>query len=242
MHEATLHPRLARPVLAALALAVVALAQPAAADDRDLLRTSTGLPYVFIILDTSGSMNWAPPCSAVDFAAGNCSYLCPNGDCYVPMQADDLNSKLNQAKSALVTVLKGVTNVRFGFATYNQDQLTVVQKQWLYTAAGNGVTIPNFGAWPAPTLPGQPTKPWQEVFGNQFACNGGNATGCAAGTPADLTNLWQFTRMQRLPKGGPAFNDDLVMGIPGKGPPKWIFAAIAGAVIVGALVIFLIVR
>ena len=43
-------------------------------------------------------------------------------------------------------------------------------------------------------------------------------------------------------QGGPAFSDDLVMGMPGKGPPKWIFAAIAGAVVVGALVIFLIVR
>src|SRR5262249_10915920 len=150
---------------------------PAAADDRDLLRTSTGLPYVFIILDTSGSMNWAPPCSATDLAAGNCSYLCPSADCYVPLQADDPSSKLNQAKSALVSVLRGVNNVRFGFATYNQDQVTVANKHWLYTAAGNGPTIPSFGAWPAPTLSGQP---WQEVFGFQWACNGGDATGCTS--------------------------------------------------------------
>jgi len=42
--------------------------------------------------------------------------------------------------------------------------------------------------------------------------------------------------------GGPAFSDDLVMGVPTKGPPKWIFAAIAGAVILGALVFFLVAR
>ncbi len=42
--------------------------------------------------------------------------------------------------------------------------------------------------------------------------------------------------------GGPAFSDDLVMGVPTKGPPKWVFAAIAGAVILGALVFFLVAR
>ena len=35
--------------------------------------------------------------------------------------------------------------------------------------------------------------------------------------------------------------EDMIMGVP-SGPPKWIFAALAGAVILGALVIFLIVR
>jgi len=43
-------------------------------------------------------------------------------------------------------------------------------------------------------------------------------------------------------EGGPAFSDDLVMGVPTKGPPRWIFAAIAGAVIVGALLFFLVAR
>jgi hypothetical protein len=43
-------------------------------------------------------------------------------------------------------------------------------------------------------------------------------------------------------QGGPAFSDDLVMGMPSKGPPKWIFALIAGAVLVGALVFFLVRR
>jgi eukaryotic-like serine/threonine-protein kinase len=45
-------------------------------------------------------------------------------------------------------------------------------------------------------------------------------------------------------EGGPAGafgDDDMVMGLPSKGPPKWIFAAIAGAVIL-ALVVFFIAR
>ena len=42
--------------------------------------------------------------------------------------------------------------------------------------------------------------------------------------------------------GGPgAIADDIVMGVPQGGPPKWIFAAV-GALLVGALVVFLIVR
>jgi serine/threonine-protein kinase len=46
--------------------------------------------------------------------------------------------------------------------------------------------------------------------------------------------------------GGPAgsdsaFNDDLVMGVPANGPPKWVFAAIAGALIL-AVVVFFIAR
>ena len=45
--------------------------------------------------------------------------------------------------------------------------------------------------------------------------------------------------------GGPItiqpFGDDMIMGVP-SGPPKWIYAAIAGAVIVCALVVFLVAR
>jgi eukaryotic-like serine/threonine-protein kinase len=45
-------------------------------------------------------------------------------------------------------------------------------------------------------------------------------------------------------EGGPggAFSDDLVMGVPTQGPPKWLIAAIAGAVVLGAVVIFLFIR
>src|SRR5262249_40184634 len=44
-------------------------------------------------------------------------------------------------------------------------------------------------------------------------------------------------------EGGPAggaFAEDMIMGVP-KGPPKWIYAVVAGAVLLG-LVVFLIAR
>jgi serine/threonine-protein kinase len=44
-------------------------------------------------------------------------------------------------------------------------------------------------------------------------------------------------------EGGPAaFNDDLVMGLPSKGTPKWVFAAIAGAVVIAATLAVVMMR
>jgi hypothetical protein len=56
------------------------------ADDRDLLRQAAGKPYVFVIMDTSGSMNWSPPCDHrdamvdVDPFDGMCTNICPMDD------------------------------------------------------------------------------------------------------------------------------------------------------------------
>lgn len=199
MQPKTLSRSLIRFALAGVVLAPFLLARPAAADDRDLLRTSSANPYVFIILDTSGSMNWAPPCSSADFAAGKCTPLCTTGDCFVPLMGDDPHSKFYEAKQALVNVLRQVNNVNFGFATYNQDTLYVEQKHWMYSAAANGVTISGVpgGAWPAAGA--------QEVFGFEWPCTSGSTTGCGGTTPADVTNSWQLTRVQRVPKGGQTF-------------------------------------
>lgn len=127
---------------AAAALALLALLGPAAArgDDRDLLRTTIADPYLFILLDTSGSMNWSPKGTS-----------CPSGDCFVPLQADDAGSKFYQAKEALYEVLTdpGLPKVALGFATYNQDQLAMTQKHWLYEAAGNGVLLTGGTYFPA---------------------------------------------------------------------------------------------
>ncbi len=70
------------------------LAATALADDRDLLRDTSKSPLVFILFDTSGSMNWAPPCCQEDFCAGGCSFLCPCVDCCVPLNGDDPCSKV----------------------------------------------------------------------------------------------------------------------------------------------------
>ncbi|HSF41065.1 MAG TPA: hypothetical protein VLT87_14815, partial [Thermoanaerobaculia bacterium] len=64
------------------ALLGIAAAAPSAGDDRDLLRSSVGEPYVFVLLDTSGSMNWSPRCTQEQFDRGECKVLCPTGDCY----------------------------------------------------------------------------------------------------------------------------------------------------------------
>ena len=175
---------------ATCALALLALLGSAAShgDDRDLLRTSIADPYLFILLDTSGSMNWSPKSAA-----------CPTGDCYVPLQADDSASKLYQAKQALYEVLSdpSLGKVDLGFATYNQDQLSVAQKHWVYQATGNGVLLSGTTFYPAAGA--------QEVFGNLWTCDTGNndnEIGCYSTKPADLTNTWDATRVQRLPKGG----------------------------------------
>lgn len=199
-HNGTNRRLWAASALALLGL-VIAAAVPAAADDRDLLRKSAGKPYVFIIFDTSGSMHWSPKCTQEQFDAGTCDFLCPSGDCYVPLNSDDEASKFFQAKAALYEVLEQVSDVDFGFATYNQDLLYLRSKHWLYTAAADGVTISGFGAYPATGT--------QEVFGLQWTCDSGNGDeniGCAPGDPADLESSWERERMQRLPKGGLDFN------------------------------------
>lgn len=84
------------------------------ADDIDLLRFQSTKPYVFIMLDTSTSM-----CLSIEneWLEANC---------------DDPRSKLYQAKQVLYETFSGVDGVHFGFASYNQDQLRVRSKHWLY--------------------------------------------------------------------------------------------------------------
>ena len=176
------------------------------ADDRDLLRESSGEPYVFILFDTSGSMHWTPQCTAEGLAAGDCTELCEDGDCYARLNGDDPASKFYQAKEALYEVLQTVDGVNFGFATYNQDRLYVRAKHWLYTVAAyqpDGVTVnqgiqldsgrryPEIGA--------------EEAFGWGWDCDNGSnssirARGCRGRYPADLDDAWELRRVRLLPK------------------------------------------
>jgi hypothetical protein len=200
---------IARALLLALALAP-AITAPVAADDRDLLRESTKDPYVFIVLDTSGSMHWSPKCPVqvadpdnpsqtiqVPANANDCELLCPSGDCFVPRNGDDPRSKFYQAKQALYETLEGIDDIQFGFATYNQDQLRVQSKHWMYQAAGDGPNIPGYGPFPRVGD--------QEVFGELWTCDNGSGdaeTGCVPGRPADLDDTWEAARVRRLSKGG----------------------------------------
>ena len=206
--------------LAAFAGLVALSAAPATADDRDILRESTTKPYLFVILDTSGSMNWAPKCTAAQVAAGVCTYHCETGDCATPRDGDDPASKFRQAKEALYEVLKSVDDVDLGFATFNADDEAATGKHWLYrvsasqpsgffTLAG-GVTFPVAGS--------------DEVFGAVLTCNEGTgdgnvscfpttASGCGGSSnvcnPADTNDTWEYTRFRRVPRLGVAGNTTL---------------------------------
>lgn len=190
--------RLLRATVAALGLALLLVGVSALrADDRDFVRKSSENPYVMVILDLSGSMNWTPPCTQTDFNAGKCRQVCPTGDCFTPLNADGPASKFYQAKEALYEVVSNAANVQFGFATYNQDQLHAASKHWIYTAPvatsslialQDSTFFPRAGGW--------------ETFGKLWTCTSGSAIGCDAANPADLTDSWETNRVRRLPKLG----------------------------------------
>ena len=130
-----------------------------------------------------------------------CDFVCPTGDCPVPRDGDDPASKLRQAKEALYEVLKGVTDVNFGFASFNQDSVYVQYKQWLYqvdaTQPNGFITLTSMATFPAAGS--------QEVFGQSFNCSRGGGDGnigCAStnNNPADTNDLWEMTKIRRWPK------------------------------------------
>ncbi len=131
-----------RHILPALFVAL-ALVGPVAVegDDRELVKGGTRDPYLHVIFDVSGSMNWQPP---------------PPGDSWAPGYGDDPNSKMYQAKSALYTVVSDPTlrTVLWGFSTYNQDYLQVHRKHWIYTPQTNPPWVTD-GRMPYPQA-GQP--------------------------------------------------------------------------------------
>jgi hypothetical protein len=229
MFRSTFPSRTAVALVAVAALAAgVWLAAPLAADDRDLLRAAAADPFVFVILDSSGSMNWSPPCTQAQYdtfidddhdsdgvcpssppatpCVRTCNFVCPTGDCLVPRDGDDPSSKMRQAKEALFAVFDQITDVNFGFATYNQDNLYVANKNWLYAVRAGA---------PQYTLAGGDAFPVvgsQEVFGATNTCdsdgnnnNGRNADiGCYAdqNAAADTNDNWEATRVRRLSKLG----------------------------------------
>lgn len=156
-------------------------------------------PYVFILLDTSGSMNLAPPCTQADFDAGLCPLVCAASECRAPLQGDDPSSKLFLVKSALTEALESpeAENIQLGFASFNQDALYARAKHWLYEATANGPSIP--GAGPFPALGSR------EVLGRLWSCDNGTGdseAGCTTAVPADLTDSWEVARVRHLAKGG----------------------------------------
>lgn len=172
------------------------------ADDRDLLRLASADPYVFILFDVSGSMNWTPQCTQEDLDAGVCDYLCTGIDCTPRAMGDDPASKMRQAKEAIHEVLEEVENVHFGFATYNQNDLRARYKHWLYRARSNGPALAGSEFWPRTGA--------IETFGQDFGCDSGDNDfniPCYASWPADLNDAWEVERALRAPKLGTAGTD-----------------------------------
>ncbi|MGH9464386.1 MAG: hypothetical protein ACRD0X_01985, partial [Thermoanaerobaculia bacterium] len=174
----------------------------AGADDRKLFVGFREIPYVFILFDNSGSMAWTTQCSQEDMDAGFCDFLCDRtgGGCMTPLGADDPASKLFQAKDVLHQVLLETENVDFGFATFNQDDLRVRSRHWLYEATGNGPVLPSSNPSTSYPAAGQ-----QDVFGRTWDCTSGdsdNTIGCVASNAAILSDPIEAQRVQRWPKGG----------------------------------------
>jgi hypothetical protein len=191
--------------LTLFALAVLALAGARPAPSQPPAPVP---PYLFILFDTSGSMNWAPPCTAAQFTAGQCNFLCPTGDCFVSRQGDDPASKFFQLKVGLYSVLANTDDFQLGFASFNQDALGIRAKHWLYQAGSNGVLVPGWGPFPAAGA--------QEVFGFLWNCDTGSndhEIGCVSTKPADLIDPWEIARVQRLPKGGQSLIQDVFVFI-----------------------------
>jgi hypothetical protein len=193
-------------------------------------------PYVFFLFDTSGSMNYSPPCTQDQVDDGSCGFLCPTGDCFVPMQGDDPASKIFQLKEALFTSIAYRPNddLLLGFASFNQDSLNVRYKHWLYQATSDGPQIPGGPAYPATGA--------QEVFGYNWGCNtgsGNNQTGCSGSFPASLSDPWQAARVQRVPKGGAQLTQTVDVYIRPVGGPNYRvrYAPPLGPVTPGASVI-----
>ena len=115
--------------------------------------------------------------------------LCPNGDCYAPLSADDPTSKFYQAKQAMYEVLSQAEDVHFGIGSYEQDNVRMMAKQWMYRVSEFKPTSEGFALdtdqdlwWDTTTVP-FPAVGDGYVFGlgspyDQFG--GGDGWNCAS--------------------------------------------------------------
>ena len=182
-----------RAAVAAVLAAALLAGYPAAGDDTLLFKVQSGKPYVYFIIDTSTSMNLAPD------------------DTWVPASGDDPDetddpldaekgSKFRQVKEALLKVLtetfqENGDTIHFGLATYNQDQLKVRGKHWLYEVQAASAQS---------TALGYPRRGSSVTFGTHFqTATPGVAGTCLAPLPAntsaDLDKIDRFAKLSPLP-------------------------------------------
>jgi Tfp pilus tip-associated adhesin PilY1 len=135
------------PALVAALAVFCLLPRCARADDRDLVVSKQKTPYVFIILDVSGSMHQTVTCDPNNPPNTQCPQACtdPNcptevcvaGNCLPHLSGDDPFSKVNTAKQAIYGLMQARPAVNFGFASFDQGQLRYLYKHWWYQAAAS---------------------------------------------------------------------------------------------------------
>lgn len=205
------------------------LATAVRADDRDLLRFDAAKPYVFVIFDTSASMNET------------------TGSDWVEAGGDDRRSKLHQAKKAMYEVFGEVDDVQFGFASLNQDALRVRGKHWLYyTNDTRPSTFPL--PYPDPQPPSQPIEVpvCENASGQPVACGvaGSRVVDLAVNYQGDVLTFGPHlgvapvgeagTCSAGLPLGAPGsaqrarFNRFAKLGFPGSGDETKIWVDTGG--------------
>ncbi len=148
------------------------MAGPASADDRDLFRAAASSPYVFMLLDTSGSM-----------------HLQPNQD-FAIVGSEDPAAKLYQAKSALYQVVNSLDpDIRLGWGHFNQAGMDIFRKHWVYKRAPGQPNPPwwNHVQFPRETDPNYLGFPSNDVSPDNFGSCG---------------NPRSFTEVILYPKGG----------------------------------------
>lgn len=132
--------------------------------------------------------------------------ICNEGDCYTELNGDDPRSKLFQSKQALYDVIDEVAGIRYGFATFEQDEMRMAWKHWRYRVADQA-GLPTLGG--TDFLTGA-----EEVFGNGGVPSGDGwncftlgplvdgRVGCFSTIPGDVEVAWDLERARRIPRLG----------------------------------------
>ena len=117
-------------------LAALLTASWAGGDDTKLLRVAASKPYVYIVLDTSSSMNLSSSLRAST----------QDPPVWVVAGADDPGSMFHEVRSVLAEVLDTAYRshgefAQFGFVGFDQNHLRVRGKHWRYAALEDGIDV-----------------------------------------------------------------------------------------------------
>ena len=207
-----------------VALAALAFAASASADDRQLLREGSGHPYVMVLLDTSGSMNWAPPCTQAQYDTfidddGDSGGVCPEHCRPRPRACAPATSSARRAtvrcRATATTRPRSCArprrrSTRCSRASPTSTSASPASTRTRSTSSTSSGSIRSTRPSRAdssrsPARRRFPAAGSQEVFGQSFNCSRGGGDGnigCAStnNNPADTNDLWEMTKIRRWPK------------------------------------------